>query len=162
MNLQKLAGWIAGYGSVTAVSVAIDDVLWPAIVFWFGPWQGGIIMTIIALVINLAMIWAYDLLKLDLFAFETLREFSKNEKKGILAKIVTKIMSWGKIPAYIAISFYDPFLSVIYMRRDVGKYQMEWRDWGFFFLSMFIACAGWTTFWHGAVVVGQTITNLFV
>jgi len=160
MNLKKFAERVAGWSTLTVLSAAIDDVLWPAVILWQGPIAGGITMFWIALLCNLILIWAYDKIKKDVLAFEALRELTEQEQQGFGKRLLVRFINAGRVPAFIAISFYDPFLSVIYMRRGVGKYTMENRDWGYFGLAMLIACVGWTFWWQGVIVIGKSVWNL--
>ncbi|HRZ30545.1 MAG TPA: hypothetical protein P5274_02680 [Candidatus Paceibacterota bacterium] len=161
MDTQKIAERMAGYATLTAVSVIIDDVLWPAVMLWQGAVFGGITMFWIALLANLVMLWAYDKLKRDVLCFEALRELTEQEPVGLGKQLLVRAIHTGRVPAFIAISFYDPFLSVIYMRRGAGKYTMENRDWSYFALAMAIACLGWTFFWQVIIIAGEIIWNFF-
>lgn len=161
MNLQKFAERVAGWTALTAMSVAIDDFLWPVVILWLGPIVGGTVMFLIALFCNLLLIWAYDKIKKDVLAFEALRELTEKEHKGFGKRLLVKAIRAGQVPAFIAISFYDPFLSVIYMRKGVGSYKMEKRDWSYFALAMIIACVGWTYWWQILIVIGKTIWSIW-
>lgn len=161
MDIQKFAERVAGYTTLTVVSGAIDDVLWPIVVLWQGPLAGGVTMFWVALLCNLLMIWAYDKLKRDLLCFEELRSLTETEQVSKGKRFLAWIIRKGRVPAFIAISFYDPFISVIYMRRGAGKYTMENRDWGYFALAMIIACSGWTLWWQALILAGKAIWGLF-
>ena len=160
MNLQKFAEKVAGWTTLTVTSIFIDDVLWPAVMLWQGAVYGGITMFWVALLGNLILIWAYDKIKRDLLAFEALRELTEQEQTSWGKRLLVKFIKAGKVPAFIAISFYDPFLSVIYMRKGAGKYTMEKRDWGYLALAMVIACVGWTLCWQGVIVTTKAIWHL--
>ena len=162
MNLQKFAERMAGYATATASSILVDDILWPVVMLWQGPVLGGITMTMVALLGNLILIWAYDKIKKDVFAFEALRELTEQEQTGFGKRLLAKFLKAGQVPAFIAISFYDPFLSVIYMRKGVGKYKMEARDWGYFALAMVIGCFGWTCWWQLIIVIGKGLWSIWV
>ena len=79
---NRLATLIVGWGTATTVSVIIDEILWTPAILWLGPLTGGIIMTLIAFIINILLIWAYDTLKQDFLSFEALREMQEREQKG--------------------------------------------------------------------------------
>ncbi len=160
MDTHKFAERVAGYATLTAVSIAIDDFLWPAVILWQGAIAGGITMFWVALLANLIMLWAYDKLKRDILCFEALRELTEQEPTSFGKRLLVKFIRAGKVPAFIAISFYDPFLSVLYMRKGAGRYQMENRDWGYFALAMIIACTSWTFFWQIIIVIGKVLWGL--
>jgi len=141
---SRLATLIVGWGTATTTAVIIDEVLWTPAILWLGPITGGIVMTIIALVVNITLIWAYDTLKRDFLSFEALREMQENDQKGFWKKLLVKALKAGKIPAFFALSLYDPFLAVIFFRKGVNSYKMTKRDWLNFVTSMIIACLGWT------------------
>ncbi len=152
MDTQKFAERVAGYATLTAVSVVLDDILWPVAVLCLGPMIGGFTMFVVVLLTNLILIWAYDKLKKDVFALEALRELTEQEQKGFGRRLLAWSIRLGRVPAFIAISFYDPFLSALYMRKGVGKYTMEKRDWWYFAIAMVIGCVGWTLCWQGVIV----------
>lgn len=161
MNLQKFAERVAGWTTLTVTSIFIDDVLWPAVLLWQGAVCGGITMFWVALLGNLILIWAYDKIKKDVLAFEALRELTEQEQTNWGKRLLVKFIKAGKVPAFIAISFYDPFLSVIYMRKGAGKYTMEKRDWGYFTLAMAIACVGWTFWWQIVITLGKVLWGIW-
>ena len=160
MNLNRFAERVAGWTTLTAFSVTVDDVLWPAVILWQGAVAGGITMFFVALLCNLILIWAYDKIKKDVLALEALRELTEKEQTGWFKRLIVKFIKAGQIPAFIAISFYDPFVSVIYMRKGVESYKMEKRDWGYFALAMVIACVGWTLWWQGLISIAKVVWNL--
>jgi len=160
MNLQKFAERLAGWTTLTVTAVIVDDFLWPAVILWQGPVIGGITMFWVALLGNLILIWAYDKIKKDVLAFEALRELTEQDQTNWGKRLLVKFIKAGKVPAFIAISFYDPFLAVIYMRKGIGKYTMEKRDWGYFGLAMVIACVGWTLCWQGVIVTAKVVWSL--
>ena len=160
MKATAFAERVAGYATLTVVSMTIDYVIWPAAMLCQGPVLGGITMFFVALLANLIMIWSYDKIKKDVFAFEALRELTVQEHRGFWSGLLVKVIGAGRIPAFIAISLYDPFLSAIYMRKGVGTYMMEMRDWKYFGLAMFIGCAGGTFLWQIAIIAVRAVCKL--
>ena len=146
----RLAKTIVGWGTATTVSIIIDDVLWTPAILMFGPLVGGLVMMGVALVANLMLIWAYDTLKQDFLSFEAMREMQESERKGFWRRLLVKAIKAGKVPAFIALSFYDPFLAVIFMRKSANAFKMTKQDWMNFGLAMLIACVGWTMICSGA------------
>ncbi len=157
LNTLLFAERVISYSTVTIDSVILDDILWPAVMLWQGAIIGGVVMFWITLLNNLILIWAYDKIKKDIFAFEALRTLTEQEQTGVGKRLLARLIKAGKIPAFIAISFYDPFLSVIYMRKGVEKYAMGKRDWGYFGLAMIIACVGWTCCWEGVFTLAKAL-----
>ena len=157
MKTIAFAERVAGYATLTVVSVVIEDFIWPATMLFLGSFIGGIVMFCIALIVNLVLIWAYDKIKKDVFAFEALHELTEHKQKGVSKQLLAKFIKAGRVPAFVAISFYDPFLSVIYMRKGIGTYKMQARDWGYFSLGMIIACIGWTFFWKTIFIMVKTV-----
>ena len=209
MDTTKFAERVAGYATITVASFLMEDVMWPAVMIWQGKIVGGIIMFFVALLGSLIQIWAYDKLKKDLFALETLRELTEQVEKTwsydkvkqdipasvcrelteqelneffkpLLVKFVNHLViflfvgmrlwkyffAWirlrliktGRLTAFVALSLYDPFLAVIYIRKGVEKYKMEKRDWLYFFLAMVIGCAGWTFWWSIIITVVKKLS----
>ena len=160
MKATVFAERVASYATVTTISIILDDILWPAMMLWQGSIAGGITMFWITLLDNLILIWAYDKIKKDVFAFEALRELTEQEHKGLGKKLLVWFIKAGQVPAFIAISFWDPFLSVIYMRKGAEKYKMEKRDWWYFGLAMVIACTGWTLCWQGVFITVKAVLGI--
>lgn len=160
MSWQRFTELFAGWSTVTILAILFDDILWPAVMLWQGPVAGGITMFWAALLCNLILIWFYDKIKKDFLAVEALHKLTETEQCG-LKKLLAKIIKAGKIPAFIAISFYDPFISVIYMRKGTGKFKMDRRDWYYFGLAMIIACVGWTMWWQLIIVSVKGIWQMF-
>jgi hypothetical protein len=149
----RWAKWIVGWGTATTVSVVIDEVMWTPAILWLGAIKGGLVMTTIALVVNLLLIWAYDTLKQDFLSFEALREVQEGEHKGFWKQLLAKSLKTGKVPAFVALSFYDPFIAVIWSRKSANAYRMTRQDWMNFGLAMIIACIGWTAICSGAACI---------
>ena len=160
MNMALFAERIAGYTTVTAISFVLDYILWPALMLWQGPVEGGITMFWITLFNNLISIWAYDKIKKDLFAFEALHDLVQHEQKSFGTRLIVRLIKVGKVPAFIALSFYDPIFSVIYMRKGAGKYKMEKCDWWNFTIAMAIACIGWTLCWQGVFFTVRAVFKI--
>lgn len=156
---MKKATWllekIAGYGTLTAVSVGLDDVLWPIAIVVLGPIMGGVAMSILALLINLILFYVYNALKRDIFGFERIHELQESETEGWV-RIVSWALKVGTVPAFIVLSYYDPFLAVVFMRKKANHFRMTMRDWYYFSLSMLIGCVGVTVFW--TVIIGSIKT----
>ena len=157
---SRFATLIVGWGTATAQSVIVDDILWTPAILWLGPIMGGVVMTILAIIINIILIWAYDTLKQDFLSFEAMREMQEGEQKGFWKKLFAWALKFGEVPAFIALSLYDPFLAVIFSRKGANAYKMTKQDWVNFIVSMIIACVGWTVIcsaaawiikliWHG-------------
>jgi hypothetical protein len=161
MNLQKFAERVAGWTTLSVIYVVLDYLLWPAVILKQGAIVGGLIMFWVTLLTNCTLIWAYDRIKRDVLSFEALRELTEGEHGGFAKRLIVKLVSVGRIPAFIAISFYDPFLSAIYMRKGAGKYKMEPRDWLYFSLGMIIACVGWTCCLKGFIVIVQAVSSFW-
>lgn len=150
---------ILGYGACTTISILIDDIFWPIAVLFFGSVTGGLIMTTIALIVNLILIWLYDYLKKDLFGFEKIREIQETKGGGFWFWLIRKALKKGRAVTFIVLSYYDPFLAVIYMRKGVKAFKMVAIDWWYFIMSMIIASVGVTIFWS-VIVDGLTYIYL--
>lgn len=156
----RFAKLVVGWGTATTVSFITDDVLWTPAILWLGPVNGGLLMSAVALVINLLLIWAYDALKQDFLSFEALREMQECEQKGFWKRLLVKALKAGKVPAFIALSFYDPFLAVIFSRKGVNAYKMTKRDWVNFLIAMLIACVGWTSICSVAACIIKIVWSI--
>ncbi len=140
---------LTGWGAVTLVMILVDYVMWTPMVTWLGPLRGGLTMTLIALVLNLGLIWAYDTLKRDFLSFEAIREFETSQHQSMFKRMVVRLMKASRTFAFIGLSIYDPFLAVIFARKEAGAYRMSKRDWVNLLIAMVIAGGGWTIVCYG-------------
>ena len=99
---HKKAGIIAA--SFTVVEVlnhAFDFIMYPLVIGFLGPWKGGAIMTILALVMNYGLVVFYNKTNRDWFGFEWLRLQKQEEAKSGSGRILRHILHFGHWPAYV-------------------------------------------------------------
>ncbi len=100
-------------------------------------------MSLASLIACLGMFWLYDLLKRDWLGIETIRELRDGNTKGPIRRAITKIMRWGDVPAFFALSLYfDPFITVTYLRRTRFG-GMGRREWVIFLASWALGNGSW-------------------
>ncbi len=142
---KRVLFFIGGLISMQGFSYAFDYGVYPIVTYKYGLLKSLIILTIAAFMLNWILIWIYDKFNKDLFGFDEIKKIKEgvsHRKKGLLYKII----SWGDIPAFIALSFYDPFLATLY-KRKLGTKGLAARDYWILALSTIIACVLWSGLW---------------
>lgn len=177
-------GWIKKFNlKILAVGLvvfnlfdyAFDYVLYPFVIYKYGPWYGGVVMFGLATAVCLAISWVYDLLEKDWLGIEAVKElvenFFKEEEKIAMRswrKKGKKMMRWlfhkNKIGQFLFLSIhFDPLITTIYMRRGYHLYNgFSLRDWKIFWSSTLVSNAWWTGVSFVAVSsIAGTIKALF-
>lgn len=142
---KRILFFIASVVSLQGFSYAFDYGVYPIVTYRFGFVKSLIILACTAFILNWIMIWIYDRFNKDFFGFDELKKAKEDinhNKKSLLHKII----GWGDIPAFIALSFYDPFLATLY-KRKLGSKGLSKRDYLVLALSTAIACLLWSGIW---------------
>ena len=143
---KRVLLFIAGIVSMQGFSYAFDYGVYPVVTYRYGLPKSLIILTIAAFILNWVLILVYDLFNKDFFGFDEIKKIKENAQHGRKKGLLYKIISWGDIPAFIALSFYDPFLATLYKRR-LGTTGLKARDYFILALSTVIACVLWSGLW---------------
>jgi hypothetical protein len=132
-----------------------DFVLYPFIIWKFGLVYGWLIMMVLSAVICLLTLWFYDWAREDWLGIETIKEVKDFEKETGWRKFLAKLMSKSEWLMLVILSIqFDPFITVIYMRRGAHKYNgMSKRDWRIFLTSLIIGDIYWSLLAFGGVSV---------
>lgn len=131
-----------------------DFLVYGAVIAHFGLMQGFVIMAPLSILLNLSLIKVYDLTGKDWLGAESVKEgkeaLGKNKPTWL-----KKLIASSDIVAFILISIYDPFIAVIYLRKQEHAYKgLSKRDWKIFLASTFVANAAWSvTIYTGLSVV---------
>jgi hypothetical protein len=143
LALGHTVNWLLTYG--------FDYALYPFVIWKLGAVGGGGIMALASLVICLLCLWFYDWSKRDWLGIEAVKELREpGEAKG-LRKLLVRILQWGDLPAFFALSVYtDPFITTAYMRRGAFT-SMTSRDWGIFLGSWIIGNGEWILVLSGGI-----------
>jgi hypothetical protein len=154
INLKIL---VIGHLIFQTFDYAFDYVLYPFVIYKYGPLYGGVAMAALAAAICLGILWVYDLLEKDWLGIETVKElvenFFKEEEemaKKSWKKTGKKILYWvfhrNKVGQFIFLSLhFDPLITTIYMRPGYHLYNgFSRRDWKIFWSSVIVSNAWWT------------------
>lgn len=137
-----------GILATQSAGYAFDYIIYPIVTYYYGPWKSVIILFLLALVLNYALVLVYDVFKIDLFSFEEIKKFKDDTiVKTWKEKLLQKIIQMGEIPAFIALSFYDPFLAVLYKRESRNFDGFKKKDYWNLVLATFIGCFLWSLLW---------------
>lgn len=157
---KKVLHFTAGVLGLQGVSYAFDYVVYPVIIYQFGPIKGTGILFLAALVLNYLCVFIYDKIKLDLFGFEALKELKEGTADG-KKTFIQRVLKWGDVPAFIAMSWYDPIFAVIYKRKSRQFDGFTKRDHWMLMLSTFIACVLWSLIWGPAAYLVKQLIQYF-
>jgi len=136
-----------GHTCVSLLNHSFDFILYPIVIWKAGLVNGVAIMTILAFMSDLAVIYFYDKTKKDWLGIETL----KRVEESITSRPVTVVFNWvrnrGDMITASALSFLiDPLLIVLYMRYGSNKYNgLNRRDWKIFLTATVIGNLYWAT-----------------
>lgn len=144
---QKERFRILGIG-LTAVHITNrlwDYVLYPVVISQLGRVFGGIIMTILSMILCLVMLCLYDLTKKDWLGIETNKSIRELSSESWSGRIASWILKRGDPAALVFLSLmFDTFITTAYMRHGSRKYNgMNRRDWATFLSSGLISYLWW-------------------
>lgn len=149
IGVSQASMWIraaelaAGFCSNTALNFVWDWLLYPFVIFKYGPLWGGLAMSLASFAACIGLLGLYDLLKRDWLGIEAVKTLRDGVAHGRIRRAIASILRWGDIPAFIALSLYfDPFITVAYLRRQQFG-GMGRREWGIFIASWAVANGVW-------------------
>ncbi len=158
---KKALHFTAGVLGLQGYSYAFDYLIYPIVIYSFGPIQGTLVLFVVALILNYVCIIIYDKIKLDLFGFEKLKEIKAHTKDSGNPSFLHKILHWGDIPAFIALSWYDPIFAVLYKRKSTQFDGFRRRDYWMLILSTFLSCVMWSAIWGPAAYLVKGLIGRF-
>lgn len=142
---EKMATFGAGVAIKKSLDYGFDYGLYPVALIWFGYFWGGIVMTIASVLVNLAVIRAYDWSKRDWLMLETLKDLKhKSEDEGV-GGFVGWVLRKGDIPAFVILSWIeDAIVVTLYLRHGVNQFNgLSRRDWMIFWTSTILSNLFW-------------------
>lgn len=158
---KKALHFTAGVLGLQGVSYAFDYLVYPIIIYSFGPIRGTLILFVAALILNYVCIIIYDKIKLDLFGFEKLKEIKADIGSSGKPSFMHRVMHWGDIPAFIVLSWYDPIFAVLYKRKSTQFDGFRRRDYWMLILSTLISCVMWSAIWGPAAYLVKGLIGRF-
>jgi len=147
---KKLAAIGIGFLTIEASNQAFDYLLYPAVLYWLGSVKGGIVMTSLALIMNYSLVLVYNKTKADWFGFEwwALQESQNTDT------LLGRVMRLGRMPAFVFLSWVDPFKAFVFMRgRQQAGLMFSRTDWKWFIAANLIGNLIWILMVSGALEV---------
>ncbi len=147
---KKLAAIGSGFLAIEAMNQSFDYLLYPAVIYWLGSLKGGVVMTILAVALNYALVLGYNKTKADWFGFEWLQLQESRNAQSLLGRV----MRLGRMPAFVFLSWEDPFKAFVFMRgRQQAGMRFSRVDWKWFVLANLIGNLIWILMVSGALEV---------
>jgi hypothetical protein len=143
----RIALLALGHTADQIMTKGFDYVLYPAVMIWLGFAWGTIMMIFCSFLVCFATMKFYDWSKKDWLGIELLKQVREEHREG---SRFSRILSWalrkGDWVVMIILSVYkDPFITTVYMRKGVNKYNgMGLREWKVFITSLIISNLWWT------------------
>ena len=160
---NKFTRSITGWGSWFVSSWLFDDCLYPLVIAWLGPLQGGLIMATIAIAI--AFIWLKMIVASDTdwFSMDTMHRIQRIVfwivraaghmplvRKSWIDKVETSL-------TFLAINIvFDPMITTLYFRRNDHSNRLTKKDIRIFLGSGFVSNLYWTLRNWGLVYLVKT------
>ena len=141
----KIITFGAGVAIKKGLDYGFDYVLYPIALLWFGYFWGGLLMTAASVVLNLAVIRAYDWSKKDWLLLETLKGVLDRSKGRSTGGIVSWVLQWGDVPAFFLLSWLeDSIVVTLYLRQGAHQFNgLSRRDWMIFWASTVVSNLVW-------------------
>lgn len=136
LSMKKVLEWVFDYG------------LYPAALAWLGYLWGGLLMTVIALIMNILIIRAYDWAKVDWFMIEEIKKIRDHEEVKLpgMLNILKPLLKKSDIMAFFVLCLDDPVTVVLYLRKGSNLYNgLSRRDWHIFIAANIVANLYWIT-----------------
>jgi len=158
MALLKSVKRIGTFGAIVTIiegsNQIFDYILYPAVILWLGTVNGGVVMTILALIANYIIVVWYNRTKHDWFGLEWLHLQETIEAHTLWGKLLRLFLRLGHWPAYVGISIYDPAYGFIFLRgRKSTGFNLTTIDWWWFLVSNLIGNLVWILIVSGAIEV---------
>lgn len=181
----KIFSLTTGWGIWVAYNWWFDNVLYPAVIAYWGIRMGGTVMFIAAMLNNLAWLFVYEYKKMEWVGgsqeaigsmFGWTRKNIAREYKHVFVKCLVQVIlaipyavfavaMWcigkGGIRAFLALSmFTDSFVVTAFLRKGSPS-GLKARDMGIFFASTVVSCAYWTLrSWSLVIIIKFIIATL--
>lgn len=141
----KIATFGAGVAIKKTLDYGFDYGLYPLALLWLGYLWGGVVMTAASVVLNLAVIRAYDWSKKDWLLLETLKELKDRARGSGPRGVVSRVLQWGDVPAFFLLSWLeDAIVVTLYLRRGAHLFNgLSRRDWLIFAAATLVSNLFW-------------------
>lgn len=138
---------------------AFDWLLYPFVIYQFGLFWGGLIMTCLSCLVCYALLRFYDWTKKDWLGIEIIKTLKETKSKSKMARFSSWILKKGDIASFLFLAIkFDPFITTAYLRQGSHKYNgLSQRDWKIFFASLVLG----NVYWAVAIFGGISIVEWF-
>ncbi len=144
-----------GFFANGIINTFFDFLLYPAVLLNLGTVVGGVIMTVLSIILNFSLIIVYSFKEIDWFGFEELRLKRDREEDKRLFKFILNLGHW---PAFIILSLYDPFLAFVYAKGKRKSHKhFSFSDWIIFTFSHIIGNGGWILLLTGVITIVKNL-----
>jgi hypothetical protein len=137
-----------GYAFFIFANYLFDYILYPFVIFKTGLIYGGIIMTVLAILMCFLTLIVYDRIKRDWLGIEAIKEI-ENEIENKANTKIGKFISWflrkGRWAEFIFLSLqFDAFVTTVYLRKGHRLYNgFKKSDWQVFWGSLLLSNVFW-------------------
>lgn len=145
---------MTGVAFTEAIGNGYDYIVYPVVTYWCGSrlWLSFLLLFAGALILNYGMVFAYDFFKKDLFGFEEIKRIKKlahdpKTKKNWIQRKIIQFEKYGSLPLFLFLSWYDPFMALLYKRESTNFDGFKKRDHLLLFVSTLFACVVWSGMW---------------
>ena len=158
--VARIATLGAGLGAFSGLTIAFDYLLYPFVIWRLGPLAGGALMTAASLLVCLALLRLYDWSKRDWLGIEAVKAAREYHGPSPFRDALARLLRFGDWGAFFVLSIqFDPFVTVIYMRRGSSHFGgLRGPEWRVFLLSSLVGTAYWTAVSGAGVAL---LTRLF-
>lgn len=154
VSFKKLGAVGAGFVGTQIINDAFDYLLYPIVIGFLGSVRGGVIMTILAIVLNYIMVIIYNRTKTDWLGLEWLRLKRDEKSDSFLGRVIRA----GWWPAFVLLSWEDPFKAFVFVRgRMPAGSRFKTTDWLWFFGANFVGNLIWILMLSGAFEILKRI-----
>lgn len=157
------ATFSAGLAMRWVINHGFDYLLYPIILVALGSTVGGIVLTVLATVINIFIIRAYDWSQTDWFLIEKLKsKVNDDSHTGLRARIYNFIRK-NDVLMFFLLNLDDPVTATLYLRKGHYQYNgMKKRDWIIFLCSNVVSNFYWIVGWVLVIETFKTIRAFFM
>ena len=152
--IKKIVRGISAIAIVEFIGNGFDYIVYPFVTYMYGDklWASFLVLFVAALILNYALVLAYDFFKKDWFGFEEIKKIKEqahdtHAEKTRIQNIILWFEKYGSIPLFLFLSFYDPFMAVLYKRKNNTFSGFTPRDYVLLFFCTLFACTIWSLIW---------------
>lgn len=143
-NRARLAEVATGHALYAAFNWFFDNVLYVYVIYRLGLLVGGLIMTLLSLVVCTAMLLVYERMRIDWVGVGSLARLAEIPNLSWWQRIITWAMRRGAAVIFLVLCILqDPFITTAYFRQ--GRFDgFRARDWRIFLGSVLVSNFYWT------------------